>query len=123
MQKILACFICLTFLVASFRAPGNGPSGSDVPPAKTSDAINFAQNLDYTISMIVDEYVRPVSRNDLMVAALTGLYEAAQVPVPASLRADVEKAKADSDRVAFLAEDPHVADYPAGTRRRIFGPR
>lgn len=103
MQKIPACFICLTLLVASFPATGNELTVSDVPPAKSADAINYAQNLDYTISMIVDEYVRPVTRNDLMVAALSGLYEAAQIPVPASLRANIEKAKADSDRVALLA--------------------
>src|SRR5262245_46847337 len=41
---------------------------------------------------ISDKYVRPVSRVDLLEAALQGLYEAARRPLPPGLRRDLELA-------------------------------
>src|SRR5262249_47709365 len=42
-------------------------------------------------------------RDQLLGAALRGLYEAARVPVPAGLDADVKRAETDADQVTLLA--------------------
>jgi carboxyl-terminal processing protease len=46
----------------------------------------------HVAEQVAQGFARPVSRTDLITAALTGWYEAAQVPVPAKLRERVEGA-------------------------------
>jgi C-terminal peptidase prc len=65
------------------------------PPAivrTAPDASAYPQNLLHVLEMIEANYVRPVARVDLLVAALSGLYEVTGESVPSTLRADVEKA-------------------------------
>ena len=64
MRGMLPDVIRLIFLVISVLAAENGAFASDFPAdSKTdSDAIQYAQNLDYTINAIIEDYVRPVSR-------------------------------------------------------------
>jgi carboxyl-terminal processing protease len=73
-----------------------------VPPLPRAEAAAFAQHLDVAIHIIVEDYVRPVSRHQLLLAALTGLYEAARVPIPASLSADVQNAKTEQQRLELI---------------------
>src|SRR5260370_42154378 len=89
--------------LATFLPAAENEIAVDSAESRSAGAV-YARHLEYTINLIVDEYVRPVSRTDLMVAALSGLYEAAKVPVPSSLRADIEAAKSDSARVALLTD-------------------
>jgi carboxyl-terminal processing protease len=100
MRIILSGFIGLIFLGPWVQAAENETS-TDHPSTQSPGGI-YAQNLDYTINIIVDEYVRPVSRTDLVFAALTSLYETAKVPTPSTLRADVEAAKSDNARLALI---------------------
>src|SRR5438552_1421668 len=62
------------------------PSGSQVPPARKealqAEARLFARQLLGVLSQVADQYVRPVSREELLRSALAGLYEAARRPVP-----------------------------------------
>ena len=67
------------------------------PPAKDrqqvrDDSQRFAQQLQRIIGQVVANYVRPVSRENLMTAALIGLHQAARKPVPHDLRAQVRQA-------------------------------
>jgi C-terminal peptidase prc len=75
-------------------------------PAESTDsrATIYAQNLESTISIIVDEYVRPVSREELTFASLRGLYDAARVPVPASLKSEIKSADTDAARLSLLVK-------------------
>jgi carboxyl-terminal processing protease len=101
MPKILPGFLGLFLIVWPAQAADEGLILHNTAP-NDSQATTYAQNLDYTISIMVDEYIRPVSREDLLFAALSGLYEAANVPVPKTLKTEIVAAKADSARVKLL---------------------
>jgi len=102
MPKILLGFLGLLFTFFPLQG-ADKPSEKETASAD-SEATTYAQNLDYTISIIVDEYVRSVSRDELMLAALSGLYESARVPVPPSLQTDIKAAKSDAARISLLAK-------------------
>jgi carboxyl-terminal processing protease len=71
-----------------------GQSAATVSPAQLQSAAReYAANLRQVVLTVEGRYVRRVSRAELIEAALTGLYEAAQVPVPASLRPDIKSAE------------------------------
>jgi hypothetical protein len=72
-------------------APPSGPPGGK---AVKAEAIIFAQQLLYVVGQVAYNYVRPVSREDLLYAALAGLYEGARLRVPADLRPRLKKALA-----------------------------
>src|SRR5207253_6529579 len=78
--------------------------GGRTPPdhALRAEADAYARLIVGVVDRIVEEYIRPVSRVDLFEAALAGLYEAAREPVPAGLRADVQRG-VDGDLFGFLA--------------------
>jgi carboxyl-terminal processing protease len=88
------------FFVTSALAADNGS------PARTdeAEASHYAQHLDYTINVIVEDYVRPVTRPELLTAALAGMYEAAGVTAPPSLKADIQAAKTDSEQVELMRQ-------------------
>jgi carboxyl-terminal processing protease len=60
----------------------------------------FALALLRATDQISAYYVRPVSREELLQTALTGLYEAARLPAPPTLGADIRKALAGQERTA-----------------------
>src|SRR4051794_31681702 len=61
------------------------PTQSAQPDEVSPDVI-FAQQLIGVSNQVVELYVRPVDRTDLIYAALAGLYEAARLPVPEDLQ-------------------------------------
>jgi len=65
------------------------------PPLERMEALRFAQQLSGIIEQIRDKYVQPVSRADLAAAALRGLYEVAQLPIPPALHAEIRKVTND----------------------------
>jgi carboxyl-terminal processing protease len=81
---------------------GGVPAPANPPP---SDDQRFYWQLDTTCVQIVDMYVRPVSRNDLLRSALRGLYENASRPVPPTLQADLDNAKNEQDLIARARKD------------------
>jgi carboxyl-terminal processing protease len=89
-------------LLAVFLFASNG--GLDPKAAKPgSEAAQFAHQLLHVAHHVAEQYVRPVPLNDLLLAALAGLYESARVPLPASLAAAVRKATTDEERLTLLA--------------------
>jgi C-terminal peptidase prc len=79
-------------------------AGPDAPPVKTADALSYAHNLDYTINTIVEDYVRPVSRTELLTIALLGMYEAGGVSAPASFRTELQAAKTEQQQIELMAQ-------------------
>jgi carboxyl-terminal processing protease len=65
------------------------------PPLESTEAQRYAQQMGRIIEHIRDKYVRPVSRADLTAAALRGMYDAAQIPVPTALQTEVIRAGGD----------------------------
>jgi C-terminal peptidase prc len=84
--------VCPTLIAAPLRSTvGGSPSAASLGRPESHV---FAQQLYNAVNQVAEGYVRPVSRVDLTFAALAGLYESAQRPLPANLRAEVEKADA-----------------------------
>jgi carboxyl-terminal processing protease len=96
------------FASAILGAPVPPPGPTDAPlgprPFQT-EARQFALALLRTTDQISAYYVRPVSREELLRTALTGLYQAARLPVPQSLGAEIHAVLAEKTRTAS-AETP-----------------
>src|SRR5262249_34429999 len=105
MRRCLACGVCLFVLTSAFAGPL--PPRPAEPAADRArlhlEAEEFARQLYYTLAQVAEQYVRPLGGDQLRGAALRGLYEAARVPVPAGLDADVKRAETDADQVTLLA--------------------
>ena len=71
--------------------PAPGPAN---PKALQVEARRFAQHMNAVVDQVAEKYVRPVSREDLLEAAMAGLFEAARKPVPRDLRAQIRQAVA-----------------------------
>src|SRR5260370_37047768 len=69
-----------------------------------TDDQRFYWQLDTTCVQIVEMYVRPVSRNELLLSALKALYEKAGRPAPSGLPGDLEKAKNETELIALIAK-------------------
>lgn len=98
MRWSLPCFVLLIgcgLLPAAPLRPDVDPPGRSAPPgALRAEADNYARQLVYVLNEIDRNYVRPVPRGQLIQAALAGMSEAARVPAPAALRADIDAALA-----------------------------
>jgi C-terminal peptidase prc len=102
MRRSLAS--CLLLLLCGGPLPAAGAPASPAGPAgDKAQAEEFARQLVYVCNQIGDHYVRPVPPAELVGAALRGLYEAARVPVPAGLAAELERCKSGEDLCAVLA--------------------
>jgi C-terminal processing protease CtpA/Prc len=81
-----------------------------------ADSRRFAQQLHGIIEQILENYVRPVSREDLMESALAGLYRAARQSVPRDLRQQVRQAIALA--AVLHAQGPQIPAPPTLTSSR-----
>ena len=87
--------ISLGFAVCVAAAAFANPNRDDKdagPPLGRREAQDYASQLAELTQFIAEQYVREISRAELATAALKGLYEAAGLPVPASLPSEVRKA-------------------------------
>jgi carboxyl-terminal processing protease len=98
MRGMLASAWSIAFLITS------SPAADAPKKIADTEAANYARNLDYAINIITEDYFRQVSRTDLITAALTGMYESAGVPAPASLKTEIQAAKDDQAQVRLLQE-------------------
>lgn len=90
-------------------------------PALMRESHVFAQQLLGAIYQVMDLYVRPVPCEDLVVAALEGLYQGARRPVPTKLRTRVRQAIARSaPRPDPEAGFPRGLQGPAQTDHALF---
>jgi carboxyl-terminal processing protease len=85
--------LTLTVLVlAAIPRPSAGQDANS--PLGPGEALNYAQQfLTDVVNPITERYFRPISHTELIVAGLTGLYDAAKVPIPKTLAADIESAE------------------------------
>ena len=73
---------CLATATALAAAPDSAGPPLPLDPQLQTDAREYGFSLFQVIAQIEQDYVRPVSRADLVEAAVTGLYEAVRRPVP-----------------------------------------
>jgi len=96
MRRTLFAVVCLLSPAPLLAAPvpaGQSPAARPITEAHLQAAASgYQQHLSQILDTIEATYVRPVHRADLVEAALAGLYEAAGVPVPDTLKTDIKKA-------------------------------
>src|SRR5690348_8920521 len=100
MRKVLV--VGAVLLGCSRLEAGVGAYRPAAPPLDRNEAQNYAHQLTYVVNLLADQNVRPLSRSELMTAALAGLYEAARVPAPAALPAQVRKAVAEQELLPLI---------------------
>lgn len=101
MRLIVTCLAVVGSAVPLWAAPRPVSTRPAAAPLATVEADRYANALlgipQGLLRQVALSYVRPVSHADLVFAALTGLYESASVPVPGSLRRDVDRAALSGD--------------------------
>jgi carboxyl-terminal processing protease len=108
----------LCWLAAAPLVAGPAPSRDDtssVPPAKREaikkEARDYALNLLTNVGLIRGQYVRELSQEDLLEAAIGGLYDAAQSPRPSELRSRLTPPK-KTDPVPKVTNPPKPETPP-----------
>lgn len=86
--------IILAILASEIKADSAPPAPDPVKNRKElkANARKYAQQLHFLIEQVSNQYIRPVTREDLLEAALTGLYQAARRSPPHDLRAQIRQA-------------------------------
>ncbi len=105
MRRPLACLLLMAgagALFAAGRILDRTPADNRLS-AETAEAQNYGQQLLYVMTQVAEQYVRPVNRADLAVAALHGLYDAVRVPAPPGLDREARQATSDQALLALLA--------------------
>jgi C-terminal peptidase prc len=107
MIRIAACLGLALIALAAAGAIVAAPPADAASPAAPTDAQfqalarEFGFSLLQIVAQIEQSYVRPVSRAELVEAAIVGLYEAVRRPVPPTLHQDVQRA-GDAELLALL---------------------
>jgi len=96
MRGSLVVVVLLLGTVSLGAAPLDLGGNKPAAPLPAADAERFAIQLFTVVDQVARNYVRPVSRSKLLVAALSGLYEEVPATVPAGWPARFEKALKDS---------------------------
>lgn len=104
MRRTLVFLTILAWASPLEAAPNGSDRKAEGPPLAPKEAHTYAQQFLYTINEVAQQYVRPVSRQALTAAALSGLYEAARLPIPRNLAVEVEKLTTDPELLAVLLQ-------------------
>ena len=94
--------------------------GSLLAEESSESAREFAKQLYSVASTIEKQYVPPVSKRDLIAAALTKLYETGRTPVPASLPAEIKTEKPDELIELIAQARESVRDIPGMDADQVF---
>lgn len=118
----LACLTLVLSLASAQPAPlplpGNDPRGPNSVRGNVSqaEAQAYAVQIQQLAGMLSERYVKPVSSERLVHAAIAGLYQEAQMPLPLSLGGDPEKALSGRDLYAELVHARKEIGSPEGLR-------
>jgi C-terminal peptidase prc len=114
MRSFLVFGIVLLGSTAVLGVPRNEKDSSAGRSLSRDELQDFALQLKTALDFVARQYTRPVQRPALMAAALTGLYEAAGVPVPATLARELKKVdEADNKVVKLLIRTRQRLGNPA----------
>src|SRR5581483_1296497 len=121
MSRIVALAGLLLIPVLLIAAPAPGlrqPPAKPLTDNQRAEAEVFAPILISVSNQVVDLYIRPVVRNELIYTALAGLYERAQRQPPETLHVDCLSAADDTALLNLILrarEDIGNADGLQGT--------
>ncbi len=100
--------------VLASPVPPGGPSAKN-PKALHEEAQRYAQQMSLFTDQLVMHYFRPLQREDLLEAAILGLYQAARQAPPRNLKSQLREAVSRSVMLrtqALQQAQQHVADRP-----------
>ncbi|HEY7313975.1 MAG TPA: S41 family peptidase [Gemmataceae bacterium] len=122
----LSAALLVAVILAAAPAPSPTPPPPPPPPssslAQPDDADAFANTLLAAVNWVVDIYVRPVKRADLLETALTALYDAARRPVPSDLRRRIDRAEKQAADLSLKEADMAAPLVPGLMPRRAVVP-
>jgi carboxyl-terminal processing protease len=103
-SRSLVVLVALTLTDGGLRAapvPGASTTAESVLDRETmrAESRKFALSLVGVVDRISEEYYRPVKREELLLTALTGLYQAARKPVPRDLKGRIREAIGPADAI------------------------
>ncbi len=104
-MQTMACLSIVLGCGPVFAASTTIEDRSAGPPLEHIEAQQYAQQLSRIIEQVGEKYVRPVSRAELATAALKGLYEAARLPIPPALHAEVQAQYAAGRSTGFSPDE------------------
>ena len=99
--------------------PPVAPPGPANPKALQAESRRFAQQMNTVVESVTEKYVRVVAREDLIEAAITGLFQAARKPVPRDLRSQIDKAVSHMSALRAQSPDTNPKITLASSRSRI----
>jgi carboxyl-terminal processing protease len=102
MRRILILIALVIGAGPLFATNGDREQKPSAPALPRGEAENYAQQLLFILRDVQNSYVRPVTLPELVRPALSGLYEAAHLPVPDSLAADIAAATGERELLALL---------------------
>jgi carboxyl-terminal processing protease len=116
---VLGWLLCPAALPAAPVPAGQPAAATAASPAQLQAAArDYAANLLQVLQTVETNYVRPVGLGALTEAALTGLYEAAGVPVPGGLKAAVKKAEKENALDKLLVQTRVALGNPEALQGR-----
>ncbi len=102
-MRTLLC--CVATLVCGSYLHAAGNASDDLPKTVSPEARTYAVRLFGTANQISEDYIRPVAMEELMLAGVAALYEAARVPLPIRVRDEVKKSAAAIDSIKRPADN------------------
>jgi carboxyl-terminal processing protease len=100
MRWPIALGLALGMSLSTALADPARPEKRTTPPLEPREARDFALQLRWIILLVSQQYLRPVTPAEAAGAALRGLYDAAGVPVPPTLPAELARF-ADDERQLY----------------------
>ncbi len=101
---LAALFAAHALLLAAPVPAGGPPISAAARKQLASEALTYAQQVMSVATQVAAGYVRPVERCELILAAIRGLYEAARLPAPTGVEADLKKRPGDDALVEILVQ-------------------
>src|SRR5262245_42635558 len=105
MRWLCAALVAAWAIPPTTAAPVPASAGKPPPVSATlqAESPTSARQLLNIANQITEHYVRPVKREALLTAALTGLYERARLSVPEAVIEELKASQGDEDVLLLLA--------------------
>ena len=104
MRTLLALAGLASFCTAAPVPPAGPPLSKAARKQLEGEALTYAQQLLSVSTQVAAQYVRPVSRTHLLLAAVHGLFEEAHQPVPSGTEIALKRLPSEEAIIEFLVQ-------------------